>query len=84
MKFIDKLVSIQHPVLIPKGALLNNHHPPSPPSTPHQPSVCSPFLRVSYALALPMGEGKEKNKEKKQTNKKQVRVGESQSIKKIF
>ena len=26
MKFIDKLVSIQHPVLIPKGALLNTHH----------------------------------------------------------
>ena len=31
MKFIDKLVSIQHPVLNPKGALLNTHHPPSPP-----------------------------------------------------
>ena len=29
MKFIVKLVSIQHPVLIPKGALLNTHHPPS-------------------------------------------------------
>ena len=52
MKFIVKLVSIQHPVLIPKGALLNPHHPPSPPSHPHQPSVCSQFLRVSYALAL--------------------------------
>ena len=32
MKFIVKLVSIQHPVLIPKGALLNTHHPPTPPS----------------------------------------------------
>ena len=48
MKFIVKLVSIQHPMLIPKGALLNTHHPP----TPCQPSVCSQFLRVSYALAL--------------------------------
>ena len=52
MKFIVKLVSIQHPVLIPKGALLNTHYPPSPPSHPHQPSVYSHFLRVSYALAL--------------------------------
>ena len=52
MRFIVKLVSIQHPVLIPKDALFNNHHPPSPPSHPHQPSVCSQFLRVSYALAL--------------------------------
>ena len=33
MKFIVKLVSIQHPVLIPTGALLNTHHPPS-----HSPS----------------------------------------------
>ena len=51
MKFIVKLVSIQHPVLIPTGALLNAHHPLSPPS--HPPSVLSSqFLRVSYALAL--------------------------------
>ena len=28
MKFIVKLVSIQHPALIPTGALLNAHHPP--------------------------------------------------------
>ena len=49
MKFIVKLVSIQHPVLIPKGALLNTHH--QPPPTPHQPSDCSQFLRVSYGLA---------------------------------
>ena len=41
MKFIVKLVSIQHPVLIPKGALLNTHHPPSPPS--HPPSTLSLF-----------------------------------------
>ena len=29
-------------------------HPPLPPTPPppHQPSVCSQFLRVSYALAL--------------------------------
>ena len=33
MKFIVKLVSIQHPVLIPTGAL-NTHHPPTPPSHP--------------------------------------------------
>ena len=58
MKFTVKLVSIQHPVLIPKGALLNTHHPPCPrshtalPPTPDQPSVCSQFLTVSYALAL--------------------------------
>ena len=41
MKFIDKLVSIQHPVVIPKGALLNTHHPLSPPS--HPPSTLSLF-----------------------------------------
>ena len=41
MKFIVKLVSIQHPALIPKGALLNTHHPPSPPS--HPPSTLSLF-----------------------------------------
>ena len=34
MKFIVKLVSIQHPVLIPTGALLNAHHRLSPPSHP--------------------------------------------------
>ena len=48
MKFIVKLVSIQHPVLIPTGALCNPHH--LPPRTPHQLSVCSQFLRVSYGL----------------------------------
>ena len=26
------------------------HHPPSPPSHPHQPLVCSQYLRVSYGL----------------------------------
>ena len=41
IKFIIKLVSKQHPVLILKGALLNTHHPPSPPSYP--PSTLSLF-----------------------------------------
>ena len=41
MKFIVKLVSIQHPVLIPKDALFNAHHLPSPPS--HPPSILSLF-----------------------------------------
>ena len=41
MKFIVKLVSIQHPVLIPKGVLLNTYHPPSSPS--HPPSTLSLF-----------------------------------------
>ena len=41
MKFIVKLVSIQHPVLIPTGAVLNAHHPLSPPS--HPPSTLSSF-----------------------------------------
>ena len=51
MKFIVKLVSVQHPVLIPTGALLNAHHPFSlPPPTPHQPSVYSQHLSVSYGL----------------------------------
>ena len=36
MKCIVILVSIQHPVLIPKGALLNAPRPPSPPS----PAAC--------------------------------------------
>ena len=53
MKFIVNLVSIQHPALIPTGALLNAHHPLSLPPTPHQPSVFSQFLRVSYGLAPP-------------------------------
>ena len=41
MKSIVKLVSMQHPVLIPKGALLNTHRPPSPPS--HPPSTLRLF-----------------------------------------
>ena len=41
MKFTVKLVSIQHPVLIPKGALLNTHHPPYPPSHPPRSDVYS-------------------------------------------
>ena len=43
MKFIVKLVSIQHPVLMPTGALLNTHHPPTPPS--HPPSALSLTVR---------------------------------------
>ena len=41
VKFIIKLVSIQHPVLIPTGVLLNAHHPLSLPS--HPPSTLSLF-----------------------------------------
>ena len=52
MKFVVILVSIQHAVLIPKGTLLNTHHPPSLPSHPHRRSVCSQFLRVSHELAI--------------------------------
>ena len=52
MKFIVKLVSIQYPVLIPTGAFLNALHPLFPSSHPHQPSVYSQFLRVSYGLPL--------------------------------
>ena len=48
MKFIVQLVSIQHPVLIPKGALLNAHHSPSPPS--HPPSTLSLFSVFHFLL----------------------------------
>ena len=41
MKFIVKLVFIQHPVLIPIGYLFHAHHPLSPPSPP--PSTLSLF-----------------------------------------
>ena len=41
MKIIVQLVSIQHPVLLPTGALLIAHHPHSPPS--HLPSTLSLF-----------------------------------------
>ena len=50
MKFIVKLVSIQHPVLIPKGALLNTHHPPVPPS--HPPSTLSLFSVFNSLLCF--------------------------------
>lgn len=50
MKFIVKLVSIQHPVLIPKGALLSIHHPPSPPS--HPPSTLSLFSVLNSLLCF--------------------------------
>ena len=42
---------IWHPVLIPKSALLNAHHPFSPfpdPRPLQQPSVCSLYWRASY------------------------------------
>ena len=41
MKFIVKLVSIQHPVLIPTSVPLNAHHPLSP--LLHSPSMLSLF-----------------------------------------
>ena len=50
MKFIVQLVSIQHPVLIPKGALLNTQHPPSPPS--HPPSTLSLFSVFNSLLCF--------------------------------
>ena len=43
MKFIVKLISIQHSVLIPTGALLNAHHPLSPPYPPSTLSLISVF-----------------------------------------
>ena len=55
MIFMVKLVSIQHPVLIPTGALLNSPHPPSSPSQPHQPclfSVFKPPLKLTSAFRL--------------------------------
>ena len=48
MKFIVKLVSIQHPVLIPTGALLNTHHPLSPPA--HPPSTLILFSLLKSLL----------------------------------
>ena len=55
MKFIVTLVSIQHPVLIPTGALLNARHPLSPPSHPlHHPSVYSHFLSLLWFASLPL------------------------------
>ena len=53
MKFIVKFVSIQHPVLIPKGALLKARFPLPPTPLPSHP-VNLQFilsLRVSYGLA---------------------------------
>ena len=43
MKFIVKLVSIQHPVLIPTGALLNAHH-----SFPSLPPPINPQFILSF------------------------------------
>ena len=51
MKFIVTLVSIKHPVLIPTGALLNAHHPHSPPS--HPPSTLSLFSVFKGSYGLP-------------------------------
>ena len=55
MKFIVKLVSIQHPVLIPTGALLSAHHPPSHLS--HLPSTLnwfSVFKSLLWFGSLPL------------------------------
>ena len=53
---IVRLVSIQHPVLIPKSALLNNHHLPSPRKPPfskgHGHSVVD-YLSLFGSLSEP-------------------------------
>ena len=49
MKVIVKLVSIQHPVLIPKGALLNAHHPP-----PINPQFVLSFKSLLCFGSLPL------------------------------
>ena len=55
MKFIVKLVSIQHPVLIPTGAVLNAHHPLSPPShSPSTLSLFSVFKSLLWFASLPL------------------------------
>ena len=55
MKFIVKLVSIQHPVLIPTGALLNAHHPLSPPSHPSSSlSLFSVFKILLWFASFPL------------------------------
>ena len=51
MKFIVKLFSIQHTVLIPTSALLNAHHPLSLPSHPSSTLSLFSILRVSYGFA---------------------------------
>ena len=53
MKFIVKLVSIQHPVLIPKGALLNAHHPPSSPSHALNPQFERPIPNCNVLTGQP-------------------------------
>ena len=55
MKFIVKLVSIQHPVLIPTGFLLNAHHPLSPPSHPPPTlSLFSVFKSLLWFASFPL------------------------------
>ena len=50
MKFIVKLVSIQHPALIPTGALLNAHHSLSPPS--NSPSTLNVIYFKQWSLYI--------------------------------
>ena len=52
MKFIVKLVSIQHPALIPTGALLNAHQPLSPPCHPSTLSLFSVFKSLLWFASL--------------------------------
>ena len=55
MKFIVKLVSVQYPVLIPTGALLNAHHPLSSPSNPPSTlSLFSVFKSLLWFDSLPL------------------------------
>ena len=55
MKFIVKLVSIQHPLLIPTGALLSAHHPSFSPSYPSSTlSLFSVFKSLLWFASLPL------------------------------
>ena len=54
MKFIVKLVSIQHPVLIPTGALPNAHHPLRPSHPPSTFSLFSVFKSLYWFGSLPL------------------------------
>ena len=55
MKFIVKLVSIQHPVVIPTGAPLIAHHPLSPSSLPPSGlSLFSVFKSLLWFASFPL------------------------------